>query len=351
MGGEQGQSSVSERAQYLLKALVEYYIQEGHPIGSKTLAEQGAFHLSSASIRNIMVELEERGYIRSVHTSSGRIPTTAGYRFFVDTLLQMRPVGEEEVVSLQLGVSQNLSSSALVQAVSQLLSTLTHLVGVVTLPKEEHFVFRHVEFLPLSRKRLLVVLVLNDTEVQNRVMHIERDYSIQDLQQVTNYFNAEFTGHSLVSIRQTLIAGMQKDKAELDTLMRLAIELAQNTFSPSAPEKDYVVNGEMNLLEVMEGTPLQKMRALLDAFARRQEMLYVFEKCLKAEGIQIFIGSESGYKVFDECSFIAAPYKAGGVPVGVLGVIGPTRLPYGRVIPLVDATARLVSVALTRLQH
>lgn len=349
MGKEKEQNSVSDRAQYLLKVLVERYIQEGLPVGSKTLAEQGSFHLGAASIRNIMAELEEKGYIRSVHTSSGRIPTAQGYRFFVDSLLQMRPIDATEIARLQLEVDQPLSPSALIQTVSHLLSDITHLVSIVTLPKQEHFVFRHVEFLPLSESRVLVILVVNELEVQNRIMHCAQDYSLDDLQQAANYLNSEFTGQMLSTIRQTLIMGMQKDKAELDRLTQLTIELAENTFEIPLAEKDYVMDGESNLLEMMDHTSTQKIRALLNAFTRKQEMLFIFDKCLRADGIQIFIGSESGHHLFDECAFITAPYKTGAISVGILGVIGSTRMAYERVISLVDVTARLLSAALTRV--
>lgn len=348
MGKGKEENSVSERAQYLLKVLVERYIQEGLPVGSKTLAEQGAFHLSAATIRNIMAELEEKGYIRSVYTSSGRIPTAQGYRFFVDSLLQTRPVDETEIARLQLEVEQPLSPSVLVQTVSRLLSNITHLVSIVTLPKQEHLVFRHVEFLPLSESRVLVILVVNELEVQNRIMHCAQDYALDDLHQAANYFNTEFAGQTLNNIRQMLILGMQKDKAELDKLTQLTIELAENAFEISSTEKDYIVDGETNLLDMMDHTPTQKIRALLNAFTRKQEMLFIFDKCLRADGIQIFIGSESGHPIFEECAFITAPYKNGAIPVGVLGVIGSTRMAYERVIPLVDVTARLLSAALTR---
>lgn len=342
---------IPERAQHLLKVLVERYIRDGQPVGSKTLAEETTLGLSSATIRNVLADLEEHGYLRSPHTSAGRVPTVKGYRFFVDSLLTFQGLDLDKAaykqVQKQLSLDQNVTE--LVASASNLLSDITRMAGLVMLPKREQVLLRHVEFLPLSDKRILVILVLNEHEVQNRIIYTDRVYSASELQQAANYLVASFSGQDINLIRQQLVNAIQEDRDNLGNLMQAAVECASKALDPSTSStKDYVIAGQNHLLELADDTGVEGLRRLFDAFTQKQDILHLLDQCLSAEGLQIFIGEESGYAVFDECSLITAPYSFKGKPVGVLGVIGPTRMSYDRVIPIVDVTAKLLSAALNQ---
>ena len=342
-------TSLNERAQTILKIIVERYIRSGQPIGSKTLVDEGLLALSPATVRNIMAELEDAGYLLSPHTSAGRIPTALGYRFFVNSLLMMESaLTPNQIDQLQHQLEQHLDEHSLVESTSALLSELTRFAGLVTVPCREAFLLRHVEFLSLQGNRVLVVLVLNEKEVQNRIIVTQRHYEENELQQVANYFNAHYSGKDLRRIRDELLTDMRTDRTGIANLMNLILEMTDKAFTN--PEKllpeDYVLAGESNLLDMAEETNLEKMLSLFKTFNQKRELLHLLEQCLKADGIQIFIGEESGYLALGECSLVTAPYKAGNKVVGVLGIIGPTRMPYERVIPTVEITAKLLSAAL-----
>lgn len=340
--------SVTERAQHLLKVLIERYIRDGQPVGSRTLAEDAGMNLSPATIRNIMGDLEERGYVRSPHTSAGRIPTTLGFRFFVDSLLTVKPLDENAIAQVQQQLNPDLDAHSLVASASSLLSKITKQAGLVTLPRREQLKFRHVEFLPLSENRVLVILVMNAQEVQNRIIYTDRIYNQQELQQVANYLNAHYAGKDLFSVRKKLLTAMQADRKQLNQLMNAAIDVADKTFSEVPDGGDYVIAGQTNLLELAGNTSIDKLRQLFEAFSEKNEILRLLDHCLHAEGIQIYIGKESGYELFDECSMVTVPYSVENEVVGVLGVIGPTRMPYDKVISAVDLTAKLLSAALNK---
>jgi len=339
---------ITERAQHLLRVLVERYIRDGQPVGSKTLAGETALGLSSATIRNVLADLEEHGYLRSPHTSAGRVPTVKGYRFFVDSLLTFQGLDLDKTaykqVQQQLSPDQNVNE--LVASASNLLSDITRMAGLVMLPKREQVLLRHVEFLPLSDKRVLVILVLNEQEVQNRVIYTDRVYSASELQQAANYLMASFSGQDINLIRQQLVKDMQADGDKLGCLMQAAVECAGKL--PANNSKDYVIAGQNHLLELADEAGVEGLRRLFDAFTQKQDILHLLDQCLSAEGLHIYIGAESGYAVFDDCSLITAPYSFKGKPVGVLGVIGPTRMSYDRIIPIVDVTAKLLSAALNQ---
>lgn len=342
-------TGLNERAQQLLKVLVERYIRDGEPVGSRTLSRDSGMELSPASIRNVMADLEEFGFIASPHTSAGRVPTVKGYRFFVDTLLTIKPLGQQEVrlIRQQLGV-EDADPRTLLASATSMLSAVTHMAGVVTLPRREHIAWRHIEFLSLSDNRVLAILVINEGEVQNRVLHLDRRYEASALQQISNYLNTHFAGKDVQAARAALLEELQRTRESMNELMLAAIQMAEKAVEGRGrdPSRSYVMAGETNLMEWAELSDVEKLRRLFEAFNQRREILHLLDKCIAAEGVQIFIGEESGYRVLDECSVVTAPYKVGDEVVGVLGVIGPTRMAYERVIPLVDLTARLLGAAL-----
>lgn len=339
---------LNERAQNLLKILVERYIHDGQPIGSRTLSRDAGLDLSPATIRNVMADLEELGFLRSPHTSAGRIPTVKGYRFFVDSLLQVKPLSTLELNDLRRHFESAGTVPELVQTVSSLLSGFTKMAGVVMLPRHTLLTLRHVEFLSLPDRRVLVILVVNEAEVQNRVIQVERDYSASELQQAANYLNHQFAGKNLHEVRQTLLSDLQVTRETMNELMQMVISMASQVFAetPETTEEDYVLDGQINLMGQAELSDVEKLRHLFEAFNQKRDILHLLDQCINARGVQIFIGEESGYDVLDECSVVTAPYSVEGKVLGVLGVIGPTRMAYERVIPIVDVSAKLLASAL-----
>ncbi len=336
---------LSERAQLLLKLLIQRYIEDGQPVGSKVLAESQRIAVSSATIRNVLAELEERGYLSSPHTSAGRIPTNKGYHFFVNSLLSVKSLDDSLLQQLKTEISPDLDNKQLMQSTSQLLSRLTHLAGVVSLPKIQKMLLRHVEFLPLSGKRVLVILVLNEKEVQNRIIHTEKTYTASELTQVSNFLTTHFCGRDLLDIRTELLTALREDRKNLDSLMQNTIEMAEQAFQ-TEDQEDCVIQGQDNLINYVNNNDITNLRSLFDAFTQKQHILGILDGCLAAEGVQIYIGEESGYDVFEGCSLVTAPYKVDGQIVGALGVIGPTRMAYEEVIPIVDISAKILSSAL-----
>ncbi|MDH3561262.1 MAG: heat-inducible transcriptional repressor HrcA [Gammaproteobacteria bacterium] len=336
---------ISERAQHMLRVLIDRYIREGQPVGSRTLAREAGLELSPATIRNVMSDLEDLGFIRAPHTSAGRVPTVQGYRFFVDTLLKVQPLDVSSLERLRLEFDVNRAPKGLIESASELLSGITHLAGVVSLPKHEHAMFRRVEFLPLSDKRVLAILVTSEGEVQNRIITTDRQCSASELQQASNYLNELFAGKDLAAVRSTLLAEMQEARSTMNQMMMTAMQMADQVLREKQSE-DFVMAGQTNLMEFQELCDIEKLRNLFDAFNQKREILHLLDLCVHGDGIQIFIGEESGYQTLDECSMVTAPYQVDGEVMGVLGVIGPTRMAYDRVIPIVDATARLLGAAL-----
>lgn len=339
---------LSSRGQRLLKLLVERYIREGQPVGSKALLEESGLPISPATVRNIMADLEERGYVRAPHTSAGRVPTVQGYRLFVDALLTMRPLEEQALLTLRNELSPDRSPKELIQTASSLLASITAQAGLVSVPRNNRVALRQVEFLSLSDNRVLVILVLNEREVQNRVIHTQRNYSQIELTQAANMINQRFAGRSLDDVRIRILAAMRADKASIDRYLQATLDLAAQAFATGeeSEEPDYVVAGEARLVESTPPEELDKLRGLFDAFQQKKDILELVDRCLKAEGVKIFIGEEAGFEVLGDFSVITAPYEVGGQSLGVLGVIGPTRMAYERVIPIVDITARMLSAAL-----
>ncbi len=338
-------TGLSERAQHMLRALIEQYVMDGQPVGSRTLARAAGLKLSPATIRNVMSDLEELGFVASPHTSAGRVPTVQGYRFFVDTLLTVEPLEARAVEKIRAELATEIAPKELIETASGLLSAVTRLAGVVTLPKHEHPIFKRVEFMPLSENRVLAILVTGANEVQNRILRTEKNCSAAELQQASNYLNQLFAGKDLEQVRATLLREMQEARTNMNEIMETAVQMADEVIEKNRSE-DFIMAGQTNLMEFRELCDIEKLRRLFDAFNRKRDILHLLDQCVHGEGIQIFIGEESGYKMLDECSMVTAPYSVNGRVLGVLGVIGPTRMAYERVIPIVDATARLLGAAL-----
>lgn len=336
---------MDQRAQILLKTLIEHYVSGGQPIGSNTLLQHSGLELSSATIRNIMSDLEVHGFVTSPHTSAGRIPTQQGYRFFVDSLLSVQPMDSHQIQQLESALTST-NQKELIATAADMLSQLTQFAGIVLIPKRKALLFKHLEFMPLSDKRILVIIVATDGSVQNRIIMSDAPYSASDLTQASNFFNAHFAGQTFEEARQKLHKDLKKMQADISHLMAAA--LAANDQDNTKNKEDVIISGERNLLNVDElATNVTILRKLFDVFERRTSLMQLLDNSQKAEGVQIFIGEESGYSPLDECSMVTSPYTVDGQVVGTLGVIGPTRMAYERVIPIVDVTAKLLSNALS----
>lgn len=334
---------LNERAQHLLKTLVQYYIREGQPVGSTTLLKESRLELSSATVRNVIADLERLGLVQSPHTSAGRIPTVEGYRMFIDNLLTVQPMEDSDVESLKEQFDPTAETKVLVESASSMLSALTRMAGVVMLPNREQLHIQHIEFLPLSDKRVLAIMVFEKGEVQNRIIYVEKNYTQQELVHISNCLNAELVGKDIALVRKSLLNQMREAKESMNRIMLNAIEMAQKVFESDDTEKhDFVMAGESNLMKYEDMADIARLRQLFEAFDEKRGILQLLDKSLNAPGIQIFIGSESGYHALDECSVITTPYSDGENVLGALGIIGPTRMAYDRVIPIVDVTAKLL---------
>jgi heat-inducible transcriptional repressor len=338
-----GNIALSERAQILLKTLVERYIVEGQPVGSRALARYSGLDLSPASIRNVMADLEEMGFIASPHTSAGRVPTARGYRFFVDTLLTIKPLDAVEIDQLTEQLHAH-STQKLVATASHVLSDLTHFAGVVVTPRRSSG-FRHIEFLKLSERRVLLILVTPEGDVQNRILLTERAHTPSELTEATNILNQNYAGLTFDEIKRRIHEELKRLREDMTQLMAAALEAGSQAINELAEE--VVISGEGNLLDIQDlSSNMASLRKLFDLFERKTGLLQLLDVSSRAQGVQIFIGGESGLLPLGECSVVTAPYEADGKVVGTVGVIGPTRMAYERVIPIVDITAKLLSSAL-----
>jgi len=345
----QQEIELSERAQYLFKCLIERYISDGTPVGSRTLARDAKLHLSPATIRNVMADLEDCGLISSPHTSAGRVPTVKGYRLFVDCMVTFKSPEPNEIMRLTDEVRSEADVRLLMEKTSSLLSDVTNLAGLVMMPKTDSQALRQVEFLPLSDNRVLAILVLNDHEVQNRVIQTERSYSPSELTQAANYLNHAFAGKNIKAVKNDLLREMTATRKEMNSMMQAVVEMTQKVFIDNETAKDFVLAGQANLMDLGELSDMEKLRGLFDAFSQKRDILHLLDQALSASGVQIFIGEESGYEALDNCSVITSPYGDDGETLGVLAVIGPTRMAYERVIPIVDLTAKMLSSALNSM--
>ncbi len=337
---------LTDRARHFLKVLIERYIRDGQPVGSRTLAREIDMDLSPATIRNVMADLEEMGLVTSPHTSAGRVPTAMGYRFFVDSLISLRPLEEEDVQRLKAQLGREDAPQHLVETASRLLAGITHMAGVVMIPRPERVRVREIQFLPLSGTRVLAILVTRQGEVLNRIVETSRVFSRSELEQASRFINEHYAGQDLEAIKQRIVEEMTQHRRDMDRLMREALAIADRALEVEPGEDDFVVAGQTNLMDFDELARLDRIKELFEAFSEKQEILHLLERCSQAEGVQLFIGEESGYEPLANCSVVTSPYEVDDQVVGVLGVIGPTRMAYDRVIPLVDVTARLLTAAL-----
>ncbi|HNE60837.1 MAG TPA: heat-inducible transcriptional repressor HrcA [Ottowia sp.] len=331
---------LDDRARLLLKTLIERYIADGQPVGSRTLSRASGLELSPATIRNVMSDLEELGLIASPHTSAGRVPTARGYRLFVDTMLTAQRA-ELEAPELPAAQPQKVIAQA-----AQLLSSMSQFVGVVMAPRRSS-VFRHIEFLRLSERRLLLIIVAPDGDVQNRVLFTDTDHTASELQQASNYLNAHFSGLDIEQVRLRLRHEVDSLRGEIAKLMHAAVQLGSEAMTQAQDE--VVISGERNLLAVSDFSgDLGQLRRAFDLFEQKAQLIRLLDMSSQAEGVRIFIGGESQMVPVEDLSVVSAPYEVDGQVVGTLGVIGPTRMPYDRMIQIVDITSRLVSNALSQ---
>ena len=341
-------AQLDARSKILLKTLIERYIAEGQPVGSRALSRYSGLELSPATVRNVMSDLEEMGFIASPHTSAGRIPTARGYRLFVDSLLTMQPLESIQMQALSGQVRDQLQPDQpqrLISSASHLLSELTHFAGVVVAPRKEAVRIRQIEFISLSETRILLIIVTTAGDVQNRILITRRAYTPSELVSAANYLNQNFAGLDFGEIRSRVQAELAQLRSDMTELMTAAVEAGSEAVDETAA---YVVSGETNLLDVEDlASNMARLRELFKLFEQKTGLMQLLDVSNRADGVQIFIGGESGLQPLDTCSVVTAPYEVNGVVVGSVGVIGPTRMAYERVIPIVDITARLLSSALS----
>ncbi|MDO9605400.1 MAG: heat-inducible transcriptional repressor HrcA [Hydrogenophaga sp.] len=335
---------LDNRAKLLLKALVERYIADGQPVGSRTLAKAAGLELSPATIRNVMSDLEELGLITSPHTSAGRIPTARGYRLFVDTMLTVRreefaPMSQMTGQGFDAGQPQRVISHA-----AHMLSNLSHFVGVVMAPRRAS-VFRHIEFLSLSERRVLVIIVSPEGDVQNRIIHTQVNFTQSQLLEAANFLNAHYSGLAMEAVRERLKTEVDALRGEIADLMKAAVAIGAEA---DTAQEEVVVSGERNLLSVSEfSSDMGNLRRMFDLFEQKTQLIRLLDVSAQADGVRIYIGGESQVVPFEDLSVVTAPYEVDGQVVGTLGVIGPQRMPYERMIQIVDVTSKLVSHALS----
>ena len=333
------------RAQHLLKRLIERYVSDGQPVGSRALSRHSGLDLSPATVRNVMADLEEMGFIASPHTSAGRVPTAKGYRFFVDSLMVAKPLEQVEIRRLE-GELTAERPQQLASAAAGMLSQLTHFAGLVMTPRRREPAFRHLEFLRLAERRVLLILVTSEGDVQNRILHTEQPFTQAQLVEAANYFNQNYAGQPPAAIRARIAGELRALSADIARLMTAAVDAGEGAL---AQDEALVVSGERNLLDTEDfASNMQRLRGLFDLFDQKTSILHLLDVAQRAQGVRIYIGGESGLAPLDECSIVTAPYEANGRVIGTLGVIGPTRMAYERVVPIVDVTAKLLSNAISQ---
>lgn len=341
--------SLDNRAENVLKNLVETYIVQGQPVGSRTLSKLPALGVSSATVRNVMSDLEELGLITAPHTSSGRIPTSQGYRLFVDSMLRVSTITNQAAEKLAANFDQETDPEALLAHASDVLSDLTQFAGVVVLPSQSVTRFHQLEFMRLSEDRILAILVTEDGRVQNRVLPTNHNFVESELVEAANFFNARYKGSTLEDVRRQLVTDMQQDNDEMHQINQSAMQAASRVINEEeqGSTNEVVLSGEQKLLDVPDLCQIETLQKLFDAFKTKRDLLDLLDRSMKAEGVSVFIGEESGYSALGECSVIASPYQVDGKVIGTLGVVGPTRMAYDEVISVVDITSKLLSQALS----
>lgn len=334
---------LTERAKIIFKLLVECYIHSGEPVGSKMLSEKLKPSLSSATVRHVLADLEALGYLHSPHTSAGRIPTPLGYRLFVDTLLTMNIPCQKTIDHAKQSLNSTLSLQHLLSTACTLASGMTSMTSIITIPKKPTLLLSHVEFLPLADHKILAVLIFNGQEIQNRIISPDKPYTVSELQQISNYINTHFIGLDLRNLKKQLTQKIKKDTKAINQLLTAIIEnWAQE------PDKDFVLSGETHLFDFADTQDMPKLREIFSAFNQKRDILYLLEQCLQTEGVHIYIGEETGYAPLETYSVIGAPYSMNHEISGVLAIIGPIRMAYGKIIPALEMTAKLLSIALNK---
>jgi heat-inducible transcriptional repressor len=337
---------LNDRAQILLKTLVERYISDGQPVGSRTLQQFSGLEVSPATIRNVMADLEAMGLVSSPHTSAGRVPTALGYRLFIDTLMVVQPLSEARVQQLESQLQPDNPSRLVTQA-SNLLSELTRFAGVVATPRRAAITVRQIEFLRLSEKRVLLIIVMPDGEVENRVLVTHKDYSQVQLTEAGNFLSQHYADLAFGDIHQRVQNELRQLQHDMTALMNAAMAASDEAIARK--NEDYVISGERNLLHINDlAANMNQLRSLFNVFEQKTELLQLLDAGRRAQGVHIFVGNESGLVGLDECSVVSAPYAANGQIVGTLAVVGPKRMDYERVVPIVDITAKLLSNALSQ---
>lgn len=340
---------LSPRSMLVLRLLIEQHLDGGQPVGSKSLACLPGLNISAATIRNIMVELGTRGLLEAPHRSSGRIPTTKGYRLFVDNLVTLMPTDTALLTQLQKALQPDLSTDERIDMTSKVLAQFTHMAGIVSIPNQELSALRQIEFLPLSEQNILVILVVNQKEVHNKVIKTGRPYNKTELKEAANFINHRYANLRLAEIRRSLEIAMMQDKEAAGRIMQNAIDLAQRTLADTIGGKqDVVMSGEANLLEHSKQQSTDLLREIFTAFEQKQNVLELLIQTLSAEDVKLWIGAECGHNMLEDYAVITAPYEADGEVLGALGVVGPKRMQYARVIPLVKMTADLLGAAFSR---
>ena len=346
------QPNLDDRSLLLLKSLVEHFIQDGQPVGSRTLSRDAAVHLGAATIRGVMADLEELGFLHSPHTSAGRVPTVKGYRLFVDSLLKVDPLTEKDIDVIARELGQSRDRRTLLARASGILSDTTHMAAVVMKSRKVQICLEHIELISLSERRVLAILVTGEQEIQNRIVLTSREYLNAELQQVSNYLNQHFSGRPLSRICSELLQDLKNMKDNVAAIMQTAIDMtAQLSTALTEKEDELVLAGQTNLMDAEDLCDIEKLKQLFESFHRKRDILHLLEQVIHAHGVHIFIGEESGYEVLDNCSVVTAPYEGEDQILGVLGVIGPTRMQYERVIPIVELTAEMLGMALNSAQQ
>ncbi len=339
------QYNLDERTQAVFRQLIQSYTKDGQPVGSKSLAQQAGIDVSSATIRNIMSNLEHLGLVISPHTSAGRVPTQAGYRFFIDSLLEVIDLGKSAEKALNDTFTQDKTSNDLIQSASGIISQMTQLTGLISVARPSRVNVRHIEFMKLSERRILVIMVVNADKVHNKVIQVDRDYSNLELTEAARLLSRYLIGSDFSAAKLKLQEEIKTHKEDVNSIMESVLNV-MGAVCGEGGQDALLTSGESNLLQFAELSDINKLRDIFAIFNQKRDLLHILEGCSGANGVQIFIGSESGYNVLSDCTVIGAPYNLGGEVVGVLGVIGPTRMAYEKVIPAVDLTARLLSAAL-----
>jgi heat-inducible transcriptional repressor len=338
---------LGERARTVLKILMEQYLRTGEPVGSAGIAQRLDTPLSPASVRNVLADLEERGYLLSPHTSSGRVPTVRGYRFFIDALLEFDTPDERLLARLRevLGRDEVPPEELLARA-SEMVSTLTHMAALVSVPRREVRVFRHIEFVPLEGRRILAVLLTGDGEIENRLLTVDHSFDRARLEEAARSLNEHFSGRGLEEVRVRLEQEIEKTRVGLERLLASVRAMTETLLEKDRRGEMLRVAGALNLFGFEELHNLARLRELFEALDRQRDILHLFEACARAEGVRIFLGQESGAQALEECALVAAPYRMGEGRIGVLGIVGPRRMDYAHVVPIVRVTAEMLGLAL-----